>query len=121
MPVVTASAASASAMGGQGCALASVRSLPMCSLQPDPRCPPRRLQERLSGCCFRQASVQAGGTPPRQSRAIAYRVASDIKSGRRAVSRRPSAAAAMAGSAGKPVVTVDIWSDLSCPWCWVGA
>lgn len=26
----------------------------------------------------------------------------------------------MAGSAGKPVVTVDIWSDLSCPWCWVG-
>ncbi|KAL4422151.1 hypothetical protein ABPG77_006840 [Micractinium sp. CCAP 211/92] len=26
----------------------------------------------------------------------------------------------MASSVGKPVVKVDIWSDLSCPWCWVG-
>ncbi|KAL4458460.1 hypothetical protein ABPG75_013325 [Micractinium tetrahymenae] len=25
-----------------------------------------------------------------------------------------------AASAGKPVVKVDVWSDLSCPWCWVG-
>ena len=26
----------------------------------------------------------------------------------------------MASPSGKPVVRVDVWSDVACPWCWCG-